>query len=242
MYCFIIPNYNHTHELEALLLSLSAYEFPIIMTDDGSQTSAKQLFESLVNKVPLFTLIHHSENQGKGAAVQTGLAHAHKLGFEYAIQVDADGQHDLGDITSLIELSKQCPGALISGNPVYDESIPKHRYFARYITHFWVYIETLSFQLKDSMCGFRVYPVSHSIALMDKVNLGKRMDFDTEIMVRLYWQGLDVKFLPTKVIYPELGISHFRAFEDNARISWMHTRLFFGMLLRTPKLIFRHFS
>jgi len=242
MYCLIIPNYNHTHELEALLLSLSAYEFPIIMIDDGSQTSAKQLFESLVDKVPLFTLIHHSENQGKGAAVQTGLKHANKLGFEYAIQVDADGQHNLDDITSLIALSKRHPRALISGKPVYDDTIPKHRYFARYITHFWVYIETLSFQLKDSMCGFRIYPVGQSIKLMNKVSLGKRMDFDTEIMVRLYWQGLDVKFLPTKVIYPEFGISYFRAFEDNARISWMHTRLFFGMLFRSPKLIFRHFN
>ncbi|WP_019028212.1 glycosyltransferase family 2 protein [Colwellia piezophila] len=241
-YCFIIPNYNHTHQLEDVLLRLSAYELPIIMINDGSEASAKQLFETLVDKVPLLTLIHLSENQGKGGAVQRGLRHAFQLGFEYGIQVDADGQHNLADVPLLIDLSEKHPGALISGKPVYDDSIPKIRYFARFITHFWVYIETLSWQLKDSMCGFRVYPLAPSITLMDNVNIGKRMDFDTEIMVRLYWQGLDVKFLPTRVIYPEFGVSHFRAIEDNVRISWMHTRLFFGMLLRSPKLILRHFS
>ena len=68
------------------------------------------------------------------------------------------------------------------------------------------------------------------------------MDFDIEIMVRLYWRNVDIRFLPTAVEYPEHGISHFRALEDNLRISWMHTRLVFGMLLRAPMLIGRKFS
>lgn len=240
-YCIIVPNYNHTHNLKELLLKLSEYNLPIVMIDDGSESSAKNVFESVLDVVPDLKLIHHQQNQGKGGAVQTGLMYAHQQGFDFGIQVDADGQHNISDIEQLIALSKKYPKALISGKPVYDESIPKHRYFARFITHFWVYIETLSFSLKDSMCGFRVYPVADSVKLMKKVNLGKRMDFDTEIMVRLYWQGLEVKFLPTKVIYPEHGVSHFKALEDNVLISWMHTRLFFGMFLRAPRLVKRKF-
>ena len=89
------------------------------------------------------------------------------------------------------------------------------------------------------MCGFRVYPLSAVEDLMSKQTLGKRMDFDIEILVRLYWQGVKVTFLPTQVIYPENGVSHFRALHDNVGISWLHTRLFFGMLLRSPKLLWR---
>ncbi|MDU7097266.1 MAG: glycosyltransferase [Enterobacter sp.] len=69
--------------------------------------------------------------------------------------------------------------------------------------------------------------------------LGKRMDFDTEVMVRLYWQGNTSVFLPTRVTYPQDGLSHFDALKDNVRISLMHTRLFFGMLPRMPGLLFR---
>jgi signal transduction histidine kinase len=63
------------------------------------------------------------------------------------------------------------------------------------------------------------------------------MDFDTEVMVRLYWQGVQSRFLPTRVTYPVDGVSHFDALRDNLRISWMHTRLFFGMLPRIPRLL-----
>ncbi len=64
------------------------------------------------------------------------------------------------------------------------------------------------------------------------------MDFDTEVMVRLYWQGNTSVFLPTRVTYPQDGLSHFDALKDNVRISLMHTRLFFGMLPRMPGLLF----
>ena len=68
------------------------------------------------------------------------------------------------------------------------------------------------------------------------------MDFDTEVLVRLYWDGLQLLNVPTRVIYPADGISHFRGFMDNALLSRMHATLFFGMLLRLPILIARKWS
>lgn len=103
--------------------------------------------------------------------------------------------------------------------------MPKGRLYGRYITHVWVWIETLSFAIKDSMCGFRVYPLASTCALLERVALGRRMDFDTEVMVRLHWAGVPMRFVPTRVIYPVDGRSHFRLFRDNLDISWMHTRL-----------------
>jgi predicted LPLAT superfamily acyltransferase len=155
------------------------------------------------------------------------------------VQVDADGQHAIEDIPALLALSERYPEALISGLPIYDDSVPRARLYGRWVTHVWVWIETLSLQLKDSMCGFRVYPLAPTLRLAGRVSLGRRMDFDTEVMVRLYWQGNTSYFVPTRVTYPQDGVSHFDTLKDNVRISMMHTRLFFGMLPRIPSLLCR---
>ncbi len=70
--------------------------------------------------------------------------------------------------------------------------------------------------------------------------IGSHMDFDTEILVRLYWSGLEVINVPTAVGYPTDGVSHFRAVRDNLLISRMHAILFCGMLLRSPLLLARN--
>ncbi|MDK2598493.1 glycosyltransferase family 2 protein [Pseudoalteromonas obscura] len=240
-YCFIIPNYNHIHGFVDLISQLSEYSLPIIIVNDASTESIKSQLVTISQQYPKVVLCHHRFNQGKGGAVQTGLNKAIELGFSHALQVDADGQHNLQDIDTFLSLSKANPEALISGCPVYDESVPKHRYYARYITHFWVCVETLSKELKDTMCGYRVYPLTAYDQLASGSSLGKRMDFDIEVMVKLYWQKTPFKFVPTKVHYPENGISHFKALDDNIRISWMHTRLCFGMLWRSPELVARFF-
>jgi hypothetical protein len=111
--------------------------------------------------------------------------------------------------------------------------------YARYLTHIFVWINTLSLDIKDSMCGFRLYPLDAVMELVGHQPIGHRMNFDTDILVRLYWQGLDVINLPTRVTYPSDGVSHFRLFLDNVLITRMHTILFFGMLLRFPVLLTR---
>lgn len=223
--CLLIPCYNHAGPLAAVLARLAEFKLPCLLVDDGSEPIAAAELDALAAQHPWVSLLRHSHNQGKGGAVMTGLRHAHELGFSHALQVDADGQHDLTDLPALLAEARQHPAALVSGRPLYDNSVPKGRLYGRYITHVWVWIETLSFAIKDSMCGFRVYPLASTCALLERVALGRRMDFDTEVMVRLHWAGVPMRFVPTRVIYPVDGRSHFRLFRDNLDISWMHTRL-----------------
>ena len=241
-FCFVIPCYNHDAAIKNTVLALSEYAFPIIIIDDGSQASTKDVLQQVAEEFKYVQLIHRAENGGKGAAMQTGLAAALDRNMTHALQIDADGQHDLNDLAAFITEATKNPQALVSGRPVYDDSISKGRYYGRFITHFWVAIETLSFKVMDSMCGYRVYPLAAYQQLIASSRLGMRMDFDIEVMVRLVWQGVEVKFVKTKVHYPEFGLSHFHAFKDNVLISKMHTRLFFGMLLRLPKLLWRKLS
>ncbi|MBK4768921.1 MULTISPECIES: glycosyltransferase [unclassified Pantoea] len=235
--CVLIPCYNHGAMLASVLARLAPFNLPVIVVDDGSDARTKQHIAALdAPQLRVLTLPH---NQGKGAAVIAGLRAAAAVGFSHALQLDADGQHQVEDTPRMLAEAERYPHCLISGQPQYDASIPKSRLYGRYITHFWVWVETLSFSLKDSMCGFRVYPLAASLELCDRRAIGQRMDFDTEIMVRLYWQGTPSRFIRTRVTYPPSGVSHFDALHDNLRISWMHTRLFFGMLPRIPQLLSR---
>lgn len=237
--CVVIPCYNHGAMMANVLSRLAPFGLPCLIVDDGSDERTRLELERLAAEQSQVTLIRLAENAGKGTAVIRGLTESARAGYTHAVQVDADGQHAIEDIPQLLALAERNPEALISGQPIYDDSIPRSRLYGRWVTHFWVWIETLSLQLKDSMCGFRVYPVAPTLQLAERATLGKRMDFDTEVMVRLYWQGNTSYFLPTRVTYPLDGLSHFDALKDNVRISLMHTRLFFGMLPRIPALLMR---
>jgi hypothetical protein len=84
-----------------------------------------------------------------------------------------------------------------------------------------------------------VYPLAAVQALLVRQKIGARMNFDTDILVRLHWEGVEMINLPTRVGYPSDGVSHFRVWLDNALITRMHIMHFCGMLRRMPRLLAR---
>lgn len=235
--CVLVPVYNHHQRFAETVENIRRYRLAVIVVDDGSNDTCKSVMREIAANDLQVTLVEHSSNSGKGAAIKTGLRAANERGFSHALQIDADGQHNSLDIPRFLQAAQSNPTTLIAGMPDYDESVPKGRLYARYLTHVWVWINTLSFKIRDSMCGFRVYPVKRSCDLIASETMGDRMDFDTEFMVRWHWRNWPLQQLATRVVYPEHGISHFLVWRDNKLISWMHTRLFFGMLWRSPRLI-----
>lgn len=237
--CLLIPIYNHWRSIRATVERLAGYALPILIVDDGSDETTQRVLADLAAEFPRVRLFRLPQNGGKGAAVMRGMREALAAGFTHALQIDADGQHDTADVPRFLELSAAHPLALVCGQPIYDASVPKGRLYGRYITHFWVCVETLNPSIIDSMCGFRLYPLAATCALIDRVAIPTRMDFDIEIFVRLAWEGLEFLVVDTRVTYPEDGLSHFDMLRDNLRISKMHTRLTCGMLLRLPVLLTR---
>ncbi len=235
--CAIVPSYNHITAIGGVIECLKQAGLPVFVIDDGNQSPVKEKLQKLDDKAN-GVFVHRLEiNGGKGAAVMKGFSLASDAGFTHALQVDADGQHDLTVIPQMIALATRYPEALITGKPVYNESMPKARKFGRWLTHIWVWVETLSFTITDSMCGFRIYPLGAVQLLLAQETLGRRMDFDPEIMVRLFWRGTSVVMVPVQVNYPPNNISNFETFKDNWRITCMHTRLVFTMLLRLPSIL-----
>lgn len=236
----VIPIYNHHTYLPKLVGDIVAMDIPCILVDDASDALCRDVIDAIaLEHASQVIVVRHSRNQGKGAAVLSGLQRAQELGYTHGVQIDADGQHAVGDMPVMLDLARNNPGALVTGQPVFDSSVPLNRLYFRYLTHYMVSINTLTFRLRDAMCGFRVYPVAATLALDSRTPLGRRMDFDIDVLVRLDWAGVPIVLQKTNVRYPVDGVSHFRLFADNVRITKLHITMFFGMLVRSPVLLFR---
>ncbi len=242
-HCVIVPVYNHEEAVGRVVAQLKPYGFPCYLVNDGSSPACTQVLRELAEREnDWITLLERPANGGKGAAVTEGLWQAIADGFSHALQIDADGQHDPDDIGRFVAASERHPEKLILGRPRFDASAPKGRLYGRRFTNLWIAINTLSSAIGDGMCGFRCYPLAAVNRLLDSARLGQRMDFDIEIVVRLYWQGVDVVNIDTDVRYPLDGVSHFKLLKDNLLISRKHAQLFFAMLPRIPLLLARRRS
>jgi predicted LPLAT superfamily acyltransferase len=235
--CAIIPSFNHSEVVGQLVRRLRDASLPVFIIDDGSDEPTRATLSALHAPENEVTVDRLDTNRGKGAAVMQGFDLARTAGFTHALQIDADGQHDLSNLAEFIALGEANPDALIAGAPVHDATMPLGRRIGRSITHFWVGIETLTSRPVDSMCGLRLYPLERVTKLQKSHGLGRRMDFDIEIFVRLIWEGVPVFFVPVRVVYPRGNISNFDLIRDNWAITAMHTRLVLTMPLHLRKIL-----
>jgi hypothetical protein len=134
---------------------------------------------------------------------------------------------------------------MILGNPIFDDTAPTLRVQGRRISNGWAQLETLWSGIGDSLFGFRVYPIAPLAQIMQNTRWMRRFDFDPEAVVRMDWEGVPVVNLPAPVKYLKAadgGVSHFKYLRDNALLTWMHTRLMLGFLIRLPRLLTRRIS
>ena len=128
--CALIPTYNNPRTVRDVVLRVREQLPDVVVIDDGSADEGRRAVEGLAADGLAHTH-RRATNGGKGAAVKTGFQVAHALGYTHALQVDADGQHDLADIPKLLQAARERPEALVLGAPIYDASAPKGRLVAR---------------------------------------------------------------------------------------------------------------
>jgi len=229
--CGLVPTFDNPQTIRGVVERIRAHMADVIVVDDGSSGPGREAAEALARD-GLARVLRRPRNGGKGAAVKSGFQFAAELGFTHCLQIDADGQHDTGDIPRFLDAAKSQPDALVLGQPMFDGSAPSLRRRARLISRFLTDLQTGKRVIQDPLCGFRVYPIQAAIGV---AGCGDRMDFDVEIAVRMIWDGCPVVNMPTQVRYlttAEGGVSHFRMFRDNLLISWAHTKLCSGALAR----------
>ncbi len=241
--CVVVPVFDHEHALPMLIDRLRPAGLTTFLVDDGSSPACAGVIDALAAAEPAWVRVERLPvNRGKGVAVLTGFRAAQRAGFTHAVQIDADCQHHVEDVPRFVAEARLHPEAIVNGVPQYDASVPKARLHGRKITNTLVWLYTLSREIRDSMCGLRVYPLAAAVALDDASPVGRRMQFDTDIIVRLHWAGTSVVNLETPVTYPVDGVSHFDMLRDNLRMTGLHLRLAAGFIVRLPLLLARRLA
>lgn len=222
--CVIVPSYNNPQTIAKVVAAVRLHVSSVIVVDDGSGEPGRSACAALQEQ-GVVTVVHRPKNGGKGAAMKTGFATAMRMGFSHALQIDADGQHETGDIPAFLQAMEAHPDALVLACPRYDGSASRLRSVARRFTRLWVDLEVGPGRVDDAMIGFRIYPLRQ----VEQVHVvGNWMDFDIEIVVKLAWAGVPIVNVPTAVRYlkaEEGGVSHFRMVRDNLWLAWLHCRL-----------------
>lgn len=237
---FVIPVYRHGGAVRGVVSALSALRLPIILVDDGNDAENRRLIDEAARASGLAVVVSHKKNRGKGAAVKSGILKAYEMGLTHAFQIDSDGQHDAGSVPMFLEECAKHPECIICGYPQYDETVPLNRKNGRKAANGYAKFLSVSDEVMDVLCGFRIYPVSPYIRLIRRhAVIDSRMGYDANILVRLVWMGVHVLNYPVKVTYPADGVSNFRMVRDNVRIALTFTRLSWGLLWRFPYLFAR---
>ncbi len=216
----VIPAYNHGTQVQRVVEKCLELRMPVIVVDDGSTDSTPDVLTSLSG----ITLIRHRKNQGKGASLLAGFAVALRFA-DWAITIDADGQHDADDIPSLISVIREIPEGqrpIVIGKRegMGHGNVPWTSRWGRRFGNFWVWTSCGRW-LSDSQSGFRVYPLPETLHLGTQA---KRYQFEVEVLVRAVWRGIPIIEAPVHAIYgpPEERISHFRPWLD----FWRNTKTF----------------
>lgn len=240
----LIPSYNTGERLFSTVSAARAQWSPVWVVVDGSTDGTGERLQQMAASDPGLRVWLLPANQGKGAAVLHGLRAAQEAGYTHALTMDSDGQHPADLIPAFMQASLARPETMVLGRPVFDASAPLLRVRGRKVSNGWTQLETLFAGIGDSLYGFRVYPIGGLIAVMKSQPWMRRIDFDTEAVVRLAWRGVKPVNIDAPVKYltaEEGGVSHFRYGRDNVLLSWMHTRLMFEFVLRLPALLWRRF-
>jgi glycosyltransferase involved in cell wall biosynthesis len=238
----IIPSYNPGPQVVDTVRAARAQWTPVWVVVDGSTDGSAASLQALARDDDGLQVIVLPENRGKGSAVLEGISQARAAGFTHALTMDSDGQHPADLIPAFMAASQNRPEAMVLGKPVFAADAPALRVNGRKVSNGWANLETLWMGIGDSLYGFRVYPIAPLQRIMQANRWMRRFDFDPEAVVRLCWAGVPPlnRDAPVRYLRPdEGGVSHFRYLRDNTLLTWMHTRLFLGFLLRLPWLLAR---
>lgn len=241
----LIPSFNPGPKVFETVAAARRMWAPVWVVVDGSTDGTTEQLQALAATDPDLKVIVLPRNRGKGFAVLSGARAALAAGFTHALAMDSDGQHPADCIPQFMAASRAAPQAMILGEPVFGADAPLLRVRGRRISNWWANLETLWSGVHDSLFGFRVYPLAPLERVMRRQPWMRRFDFDVEVVVRLCWRGVRPVNLPAPVRYfrpEEGGVSHFNYLRDNVLLTWMHTRLFFGFVVRLPLLALRHRS
>jgi len=216
----VIPSYNAERHLDGVITGVEQYldTSRIIVVDDGSSDATAE-----VARARGVVVLVHDPNQGKGAALDTGIRHAGNMGCAYAITLDADGQHRPEEIPRFIEHWTGTGADIIVGNRLEDtRNMPRDRKWTNYFTS-WVVSKLAGTTIPDSQNGYRMISTSLFASLGVKA---RRYEAESELLIRAGRAGARIDSVPIETIYAD-EVSSINKTRDTYRFFRMVVKSFF---------------
>ena len=172
------------------VLSDHVLDFEIILVNDGSTDGTAETIDRLAETHDAVRVVHHAQNMGYGAALQSGFRAATK---DYVFYTDGDGQFDIAEITTLFPLIEKFD--IVSAYRIQRQEglLRKTNAF------FWTRLVCLLFDLplKDIDCAFKLYKRS----IFDDIEMHSTGALiDTEILARARRKGYTIT---------QIGVHHY---------------------------------
>jgi len=191
----IIPAYNEERRIAKVVLGALEH-IPVLVLDDGSQDKTSQIAEKAGAQV-----IRQAPNQGKGVALRRGFQEALEAGFEAVITLDADGQHDPGEIPGFLDVFRKSKPGLVIGERDFNQ-IPPVRRLANSLGR-WIFSWAVGHPIPDNQSGYRLLSQRMMEAVLGSQESG--FEFEVEMIVICLQSGYSLEWVPIKTIYQDEG-------------------------------------
>jgi glycosyltransferase involved in cell wall biosynthesis len=227
----LIPAYKPAEQMLELLEALSDSPVArIIVVNDGSPPQYQTIFDQ-VQSIPKVHLLVHDHNQGKGAALKTGLRYLSSLSepSESVITADADGQHAVTDILLVARQTLERPQALILGGRRFDKDVPWKSMAGNTITR-WIMRLFFGIQIYDSQTGLRGIPAG-LVPMFLEIPYD-RFEYEQEMLMVCSRRGIPVHEVTIRTIYfNQNRATHFNPLKDSVRVYFILFRFRIAWLI-----------
>jgi glycosyltransferase involved in cell wall biosynthesis len=198
----VIAMYNESNSIKEVLQTLKVIrsDDTIIVVDDGSKDDCY----SIASEVDGIHLLKHCINLGQGAALQTGIEYAKRLGMDYVLTYDADGQHDPHDIEPFKQEMLKGDYDIILGSRFLGTTVnmKKSKYYVLKLSIWFGYLFG-GLKLTDSHNGFRLINIKKFPSFEMEHN---EMAHASEVIDIIKANNLSYKEMPCTIKYTDYSV------------------------------------
>jgi glycosyltransferase involved in cell wall biosynthesis len=211
----LIPAYNEEKYIKGVIKDCLKYRLDIIIVDDGSTDNTLEAVKSIpVPKNFKIIPIKHPINKGKGQSLKTGFSYIVKNNYTGVITIDADGQHNAGEIKNFLKvIEKENPDLIIGDRLGNTKNMP----FIRLATNVFtsrIISNIAGIRVSDVQSGFRYI----STKALKNIKLEtKNFDTEPEIIIQASWLGYNIKNIPISTIYHKNFVSKVNPVTDTIK-------------------------
>lgn len=190
----LIPAYNESRTIEAVVVGVAPSVDHVIVVDDGSSDGTGRLAHGAGAEV-----IRREPNGGKGLAIRAGLERVLQGPFTHVLLLDGDMQHRPDEAPRLIERARSGADLVIGERQFKRESMPRNRYWANRIGS-RALSAFVGVPVSDTQCGFRVCRLE---PLRGMCLRSRGYDIETEMLIKLRRRGAIVVGVPISAVYAD---------------------------------------